>query len=84
MGNTHGASYVPVVISPRGTEAIGFSTGRFFAATVLKVLTAHTVVTYDVKLPGNSRSIPPPMWISTLLFPNRKANVLFRKRDVYK
>ncbi|KAI0725682.1 cytochrome P450 [Fomitopsis betulina] len=59
-------------------------TGRFFAATVLKVLTAHTVVTYDVKLPGNSRSIPPPMWISTLLFPNRKANVLFRKRDVYK
>ncbi|EPS93532.1 hypothetical protein FOMPIDRAFT_93720 [Fomitopsis schrenkii] len=56
--------------------------GRFFAVTELKVILAHIVVTYDVQLPGGSRSIPQPMWLGVSLIPNRKANVLFRKRDV--
>lgn len=58
------------------------SPGRFFAATVLKAILAHIVVTYDVKLPGDSRTLPPPMWVSASLVPNHKADVLFRKRDV--
>ncbi|EPS93542.1 hypothetical protein FOMPIDRAFT_93729 [Fomitopsis schrenkii] len=56
--------------------------GRFFAVTVLKAMLAHIVITYDVKFPGGSRSIPPPMWIGGSRVPNGKANVLFRKRDV--
>ncbi|EPS93133.1 hypothetical protein FOMPIDRAFT_87229 [Fomitopsis schrenkii] len=56
--------------------------GRFFAVTVLKAMLAHIVVTYDVKFPGGSRSIPPPMWLGVAMLSNRKANVLFRKRDV--
>ncbi|EPT01203.1 hypothetical protein FOMPIDRAFT_1048925 [Fomitopsis schrenkii] len=58
--------------------------GRFFAATALKALLSHIVVTYDVKLPGGSRSIPQPTWIAESFVSNSKANVLFRKRDVCK
>ena len=47
---------------------------------VLKAILAHIVVTYDVKLPGDSRAIPTPMWVSASLVPNHKADVLFRKR----
>ncbi|EPS99898.1 hypothetical protein FOMPIDRAFT_85689 [Fomitopsis schrenkii] len=57
--------------------------GRFFAVTVLKSMLAHIVATYDVKSPGGSRSIPPPMWIGASRLPNGKANVLFRKRDIF-
>ena len=60
-----------------------YSPGRFFAAMVMKTMLAHIVVTYDVKLPGDSRSIPKPMWVSASLVPNHKADVLFRKRAVH-
>lgn len=72
------------MVHEQGTEVIRFSPGRFFAATALKALLSHIVVTYDVKLPGGSRSIPQPTWIAESFVSNSKANVLFRKRDVCK
>ncbi|KZT73525.1 cytochrome P450 [Daedalea quercina L-15889] len=56
--------------------------GRFFAATILKTMLAHVVTMYDVKFQDgpDARAIPPPSWISASMIPNRKVEVLFRKR----
>ena len=56
------------------------SPGRFFAANELKCMMAHIVSTYDIRLevPGE---IPKPEWFSYAVSPNRKAAVLFRKRQ---
>ncbi|KZT64524.1 cytochrome P450 [Daedalea quercina L-15889] len=53
--------------------------GRFFAANELKAMLAHVVMTYDVKAerPGE---MPNQRWFGTTLVPDRKAEVLFRKR----
>ncbi|KAH9928846.1 cytochrome P450 [Fomitopsis serialis] len=57
--------------------------GRFFAATMLKLILAHVVMTYDVRsLDGvAAHATPPPTWISASMIPNRKAKVLFRERQ---
>lgn len=49
---------------------------------IMKAMLAHIVVAYDVKFPdgADARAIPPPVWISASLIPNRKAEVLFRTR----
>ncbi|KAF8906747.1 cytochrome P450 [Gymnopilus junonius] len=53
--------------------------GRFFAAMELKTMLAHILMTYDVKLPdGCSR--PDNLWFQATSSPNRKAQILFRKR----
>ncbi|KIP01935.1 hypothetical protein PHLGIDRAFT_26798 [Phlebiopsis gigantea 11061_1 CR5-6] len=54
--------------------------GRFFAAHVLKSMMAHLLLTYDITLeqPGK---LPKPLSFATLISPNRKAKVLFRKRQ---
>ncbi|KAF9559724.1 cytochrome P450 [Agrocybe pediades] len=52
--------------------------GRFFAANELKAMMAHILLTYDVKLAGDSR--PQNFWFQGFSSPNRKAEVLFRKR----
>jgi cytochrome P450 len=54
-------------------------TGRHFAACLLKLMLAHIVTTYDVKLEIEGVR-PPNMWIMTSCLPNPNANVLFRKR----
>jgi cytochrome P450 len=54
------------------------SPGRWFAATELKTMLAHLVVTYDVKLKEEGRR-PPNEWIGATCLPNRSAQVLFRK-----
>ncbi|KZT66093.1 cytochrome P450 [Daedalea quercina L-15889] len=53
--------------------------GRFFVAIELKTMLAHIAVTYDIKL---ERAGDPPLgrWIGASLVPDRKAEVLFRKR----
>lgn len=53
------------------------SPGRFFAATVLKMLLAHLVTTYDVKFEEGKE--PKQFFINGVLIPGR-GNVLFRKR----
>ncbi|TFY55831.1 hypothetical protein EVJ58_g8000 [Rhodofomes roseus] len=56
--------------------------GRFFAATLLKLMLAHVVATYDVKFADNmdAHAVPPPTWVSLSMVPNRSAEVLFRER----
>ncbi|KAK7441541.1 hypothetical protein VKT23_016534 [Stygiomarasmius scandens] len=54
--------------------------GRFFAVNELKTLLAETLLTYDVKLEGDGKVIPPPRWMNREVGPNRTAKVLFRKR----
>ena len=53
--------------------------GRYFAACELKLMFAHIVMTYDVKLEIKGVR-PPDMWVMTACVPNPNANVLFRKR----
>jgi len=53
--------------------------GRHFAACELKLMFAHIVTTYDVKLEIEGVR-PPDMWVISSCVPNPKANVLFRKR----
>jgi cytochrome P450 len=53
--------------------------GRYFAACELKLMFAHIVTTYDVKLEIEGVR-PPDMCVMTSYLPNPKANVLFRKR----
>ena len=53
--------------------------GRYFAACELKLMLAHIIMTYDVKLEVEGVR-PPDMWVMTSCVPNPNANVLFRKR----
>ena len=53
--------------------------GRYFAACEMKLMFAHIVTTYDVRLEiGGVR--PQDMWVMTSCSPNPNTNVLFRKR----
>ena len=55
--------------------------GRYFAASELKLMLAHLVVNYDVRL-ENEGVRPADMWVATSCVPNPTAEVLFRKRKV--
>ncbi|THV06416.1 cytochrome P450 [Dendrothele bispora CBS 962.96] len=54
--------------------------GRFFAVNELKALFAHTLLTYDIKLEGDSKVLPKPVWFNRDIGPNREAKLVFRKR----
>ncbi|KAH9975529.1 cytochrome P450 [Lactifluus volemus] len=58
---------------------MALSPGRFFAATELKALLAHMIVTYDMKF-EEGKGAPPQLWIAGVYIP-RSANVMFRKRQ---
>jgi Cytochrome P450 len=68
-----------------GVDSLGFGhgrhacPGRFFAACVLKLMLAHVVMNYDVKL-ENEGVRPKDMWLVTSCLPNLDAKVLFRRR----
>lgn len=54
--------------------------GRFFAVNELKVMMAHVILTYDVKL--EREGVPPlPRWFGASLILDAKAEVLFRARE---
>ena len=53
--------------------------GRYFAACELKLMLAHIVTTYDVKLEIEGVR-PLDMWVIITCVPNLNASVLFRKR----
>ncbi|KAF2766235.1 cytochrome P450 [Teratosphaeria nubilosa] len=52
--------------------------GRFFAAQEIKLLLAHILLRYDLKLAGSTR--PSPTWYDRSCRPNQTAQVLFRAR----
>ncbi|KAH9825743.1 Cytochrome-P450 monooxygenase [Teratosphaeria destructans] len=52
--------------------------GRFFAAQEIKLLLAHILLRYEVKLAGSTR--PSPTWYDRSCRPNQTAQVLFRAR----
>ncbi|KZT20329.1 cytochrome P450 [Neolentinus lepideus HHB14362 ss-1] len=53
--------------------------GRFFAANELKTMMAHIVSSYDVKFADGM--LPVNTYFATACVPDRKAKVLFRKRQ---
>jgi hypothetical protein len=55
------------------------SPGRFFAATELKAMLAHVLVSYDVKFENEGVS-PASVRFGPSSFPSRSAKVMFRKR----
>ncbi|PSS38092.1 hypothetical protein PHLCEN_2v72 [Hermanssonia centrifuga] len=52
--------------------------GRFFAANELKAMMAHVVINYDIKLEGD---LPEPKRWAQAVFPDPKAEVMFKKRE---
>ncbi|KAI6039993.1 cytochrome P450 [Pisolithus marmoratus] len=77
-----GSKHHMVTVTP-DMLAFGFGThacpGRFFAATVLKTLLAHIVISYDVKL-EDEKSRPNTLHLGRSILPNPAAKVMFRKR----
>ncbi|KIL61860.1 hypothetical protein M378DRAFT_13203 [Amanita muscaria Koide BX008] len=53
--------------------------GRFFAAHELKVMLAHVLMNYDVQM-ANGGGRPEKLVLGTVSLPDRKAQVMFRKR----
>ncbi|KAI6005461.1 cytochrome P450 [Pisolithus albus] len=53
--------------------------GRFFAATVMKTMMAHIVMSYDVKLEDDTCH-PQTLRVGRSIVPNPAAKVMFRKR----
>ena len=53
--------------------------GRYFAACEFKLMMAHVVMNYDVKL-ENAGVRPEDKWIATSCVPNPNVKVLFRRR----
>jgi cytochrome P450 len=53
--------------------------GRYFAACELKLMFAHVVMHYDVKI-ENEGARPKDLWFVTTCVPNPNAKVFFRKR----
>ena len=60
------------------------SPGRFFAAHELKLMLAHVVLTYDVRMADGSEdhggTVPPVRQFGQNTAPSTTARVLFRKR----
>ncbi|KAF8906748.1 cytochrome P450 [Gymnopilus junonius] len=53
--------------------------GRFFAANELKAMLAYVLLNYDIKFPDDGPR-PQDVWIQAVASPNRKAEVMFKKR----
>ncbi|KAF8554882.1 hypothetical protein OG21DRAFT_1012740 [Imleria badia] len=56
--------------------------GRFFAAAKLKMMLAHIVTMYDIKLEENT-TCPRSLHIGNLIGVNPTAKAMFRKRARY-
>ncbi|THH08423.1 hypothetical protein EW145_g2710 [Phellinidium pouzarii] len=56
--------------------------GRVFAATVEKTMLAYLVHNYDMKLEEGVRERPKDFNFESLLTPNQKAHILFRRRQL--
>ncbi|KAG0704373.1 cytochrome P450 [Suillus ampliporus] len=66
-------SYIPFGYGSRACP------GRFFASSVMKAMMAYLVLNYDVTLEKEGER-PPDEWFMMNCSPNRKAEVMFRRR----
>ncbi|KAI6039988.1 cytochrome P450 [Pisolithus marmoratus] len=77
-----GSRYEMVALSPNSLS-FGLGThacpGRFFAATLLKTVLAHIVMSYDVKLEDDTPH-PNSLHVGRFIVPNPTVKVMFRKR----
>jgi len=55
--------------------------GRFFAATVLKIVIATVLLRYDVTLPDGVAERPKNKVFSGVIVPDDRARLTFTKRD---
>ncbi|KAF8507441.1 cytochrome P450 [Gautieria morchelliformis] len=55
--------------------------GRFFAATVMKLIMAHLILTYDIKMESEGVR-PENKWLGFACRPDTNAELLFRRRQV--
>ena len=53
--------------------------GRFFVSTEIKVVLAHLLLNYDIKLDGTNER-PPNVYKGVLIIPNPESRILLRKR----
>lgn len=53
--------------------------GRFFAAHEIKLLLAHTLLGYEIRLEDPTK-LPEPSWYDRSRKPNQTARVLFRRQ----
>ncbi|KAL0574353.1 hypothetical protein V5O48_007595 [Marasmius crinis-equi] len=56
--------------------------GRFFAVNELKLLLTHTLLNYDIKFDESEEDRPKRTEFAGRLNPDRKTQLMFRKRDV--
>lgn len=61
--------------------AFGFSPGRIFAVTELKLMLAHVFLNNDVKLENGGPHLA-NMFIESSVVPDRNGRIMFRKRGV--
>jgi len=59
-----------------------YSPGRFFAVNEVKALLSYLILNYDFKLPGDSMTVPEPIYFMSNRAPNMTAKVLFKRRKV--
>lgn len=77
-----GTRYQMVAVHP---ESLGFGLGkaacpgRFFAATLLKSMLAHIILSYDMKLEDNATP-PRSIYHGTTILANPTAKIMFRRR----
>lgn len=74
-----GAIKSPACLEPSLMDSYATSPGRFFAATELKAMLAHLVVTYDLKF-EEGKTKPNNTYIASACIPG-KGEVMFRKRQ---
>lgn len=55
------------------------SPGRFFAANVIKLMLAFTLLRFDVRTKDEKR--PEDIKLASFLIPDRKAEILFKRRS---
>ncbi|THU95742.1 cytochrome P450 [Dendrothele bispora CBS 962.96] len=65
-------------------DYLSFGTGKhaccFLSVNSIKSLFSHTLLTSDVKLEGDKKEIPEPVWFGRDTGPNRTAKISFRNR----
>lgn len=54
--------------------------GRFFALAEIKLILAHMILTYDIKLENDVQTPPPAFWFGYNVVQDSKTKVLFRAR----
>ncbi|KIO06382.1 hypothetical protein M404DRAFT_999039 [Pisolithus tinctorius Marx 270] len=81
-GESEGSGHQMVTLSP-GLLTFGLGKhacpGRFFAATVLKTMLAHVVLSYDVRR-GSDESVPSTLRVGDAVVTNPLAKVMIRER----